>query len=421
MAVADQSLVAAGAVEANGYGRRLLALLLVGNVFLFAVYWGFLGTLLPALVQDADPANKVATFGLISGIGAIVATVMNPLGGALSDRTRSRFGRRTPWLVGASVATLAAALLTGAQTTVAGLLIGWCLVQAVANTYQAAITAVVPDRVPPERRGVASAVVGLGPLVGVLTGLAIVGQLLDTPVLAAGVLGGLLVGAAVAFVVLAPDRPATSPAVASGRSLAAAIGSFFSSLRYPDFRWVFVGRLLLVLGYFAVQGYYFYLLQDYVGVEAVGVKPEDGVLILSGLSTLGSVPTILLGGWLSDRFERRKPFVIGASLVMTVNLLIPIVSPTWEAMLAFSLINGLAFGAYIAVDTALVTLVLPAAKDAARDMGILNIANAGPQIVAPLVAAVIITALGGYQALFVFAALFALLGALAIVPVRSVR
>ncbi|MDX3540394.1 MFS transporter [Streptomyces sp. MB09-01] len=96
-------------------------------------------------------------------------------------------------------------------------------------------------------------------------------------------------------------------------------------------------------------------------------------------------------------------------------------STNWTAMLAFSVVNGLTFGCYMAVDTALVTMVLPKAEDAARDMGVLNIANAGPQIVAPFIASVIVSLSGGYTALFVVAAVLAVAGALAVKPIRSVR
>ncbi|CAM5286716.1 MFS transporter [Streptomyces avidinii] len=90
-------------------------------------------------------------------------------------------------------------------------------------------------------------------------------------------------------------------------------------------------------------------------------------------------------------------------------------------MLVFSALNGLAFGCFMAVDTALVTLVLPPAEDAARDMGVLNVANAGPQIVAPFVASAVVTGLGGYTPLFLVGGALSLVGALAILPIRSVR
>ncbi|WP_234323773.1 MFS transporter [Streptomyces sp. NRRL F-2580] len=123
----------------------------------------------------------------------------------------------------------------------------------------------------------------------------------------------------------------------------------------------------------------------------------------------------------TDRFDRRKLFVGASALLLAVALTIPAVSASWTAMLAFSVVNGLAFGCYMAVDTALVTMVLPKAEDAARDMGVLNIATAGPQIVAPFIASVIVSLSGGYTALFVVAAVLAVAGAPAVKPIRSVR
>ena len=91
--------------------------------------------------------------GVVAGVSAVFALVFNPIGGALSDRTRSRFGRRVPWLVAASAGLLVMLALLGQAATVPLVLVGWCLAQALANLYQAPLTAVVPDRVAPARRG----------------------------------------------------------------------------------------------------------------------------------------------------------------------------------------------------------------------------------------------------------------------------
>jgi MFS family permease len=405
----------------SGYNKRLLAMLAVGNMALFAVYAGLNGILIPSMVQTADPLHKVTALGLVTGISAIFATVLNPLGGAWSDRTRSRWGRRTPWLIGAAIATLLFSIFLGAQTTVLGILIGWCLAQGMGNIFQSAITAVVPDRVPLEKRGTASAVVGIGPMFGALIGLGIGSVFIHTPLIAGTLVGVLIVVAAFLFVFLAPDPQNYEQTPPKKISLRESIRSFFSSLAHHDFRYAFLGRLLLILGYFVVEGYYFYLLQDYIHIARYGIQPQNGVLILTGVSTVTSLITIVLGGIVSDKTGRRKVFVVAASIGMALVMLLPLAWPTWPCMIVFSALVGLAFGLYMAVDTALVTLVLPKAEDNARDMGILNIANAGPQIIAPFVAAGIITLLGGYHTLFIWGAIFAILGALAILPIASVK
>lgn len=279
----------------------------------------------------------------------------------------------------------------------------------------------MPDRVPPEKRGTASAMVGLGPMLGILIGLGIGTTFVKTPIIGSSFVGALLVLVAFLFVIIAPD-PMTQKQIDPVKiDFKESMRSFFSSLVNHDFRYAFIGRLLLVLGYFVIQGYYFYFLQDYINITQYGLEPAQGVLIISAISLGASLISILLGGILSDKTGRRKIFVIGASVLMAIVMVIPILWPTWTGMLVFGALNGLAFGLYMAVDSALSTLVLPKAEDNARDMGILNIANAGPQIAAPFLAAFIITALGGYTTLFIWGGVFAVLGALAIIPIKSVN
>jgi MFS family permease len=89
-------------------------------------------------------------------------------------------------------------------------------------------------------------------------------------------------------------------------------------------------------------------------------------------------------------------------------------------MMLFNLAQGLAFGTYMAVDMALITKVLPNKDDVAKDMGVINIANAGPQILAPAIAAAVV-GVSGYHALFVTGAVFAVLGSVMVLKIRGVR
>ncbi|MEW1804744.1 MFS transporter, partial [Streptomyces virginiae] len=132
--------------------RGLLPLLLVGNSAMYALYTGVAGVLLALQVENVDPADKVANFGLIAGISAIFATVFNPVAGALSDRS----GRRNPWILAGGLAAVPAMFLLGSADTILLITIAWCLGQAVMNVHQAAITSVVPDRVPMSARGKAT-------------------------------------------------------------------------------------------------------------------------------------------------------------------------------------------------------------------------------------------------------------------------
>jgi MFS family permease len=394
-------------------GRGLLPLLLIGNTGMYALYVGVAGVLLALQVEEIDPAAKVSNFGLIAGVSAIFATVFNPVAGALSDRS----GRRNPWILGGGLAAVPAMFLLGLADTVLLITIAWCLGQAVMNVYQAALTSVVPDRVAPAARGRASAAVGLGLPFGSALG-ALVGAAFSEDYRTGYLVFGVIVaGAALLFTVLTREERLEARAAVPAREQLAA---FASALRDHDFRWAFIGRALLVLGYFAVSGYQLYILQDHTVLPA-GMEPEEAVAVLMPLTSGAMVVSTVAGGYLSDRLDRRKLFVGASALLSAVALLVPALSASWTAMLVFAGVNGLAFGCYMAVDTALVTMVLPRAEVAARDMGVLNIANAGPQIVAPFIASLIVSASGGYTALFLTAAALSVAGALAVRPIRSVR
>lgn len=400
--------------------RGLLLLLLVANSAMMAVYMGVGSVLLPTQIAEIAGDDKVAVLGLIGGISAIFATAFNPIAGALSDRS----GRRNPWVLGGAIGSLAALALLGSVSTALLVGIGWCLVQATMNVYQAAVTAIVPDRIPAARRGTASALVGLGLPIGGTVGVLIASQTAGNVRVGYLVFGGVVAAAALLLTSFFRDEPRSeaadpaAPAVVTPKG--AQVKAFLSSLGHHDFRWAFIGRALMVLGYFSVVGYQLYILDDHIKLPD-GLTPPDAMALLTPVSMIAMAVSTVVGGLLSDRWNRRKVFVGVSAALAGLVMVVPVISPTWTGMLVFSALNGLAFGCFMAVDTALVTLVLPRAEDAARDMGVLNIANAGPQIIAPFVASAVVTTLGGYTPLFLVGGALSLIGALAILPIRSVR
>jgi MFS family permease len=402
--------------------RRLLVSLGITWGAQSALYAGMGTILLPQQVENIDRAHKVAVLGIIGGVSATVALVFAPLGGALSDRTRSRFGRRAPWLITTPFALLVVLAVVGQIQTVPLLLICWCVWQAVANLYQAPMTAVIPDRVATSQRGAASAVTGVASVIGGIAGVGLASQF--TGHLAWGylALGLLLTLTAVSFVLTTADPPADHlPRPARDtRALGERLADFLSALRHRDFACVFVSRAASILGYFLVVGYELYIVTNYIRPPG-GMKPAEGVTVLAAISGAGALLAAAIAGPLSDRINRRKPFVFASSAVAGAGCVLPAISPHFATLEIFAAFAGVAFGTYLSVDAALVTLVLPRSEDAARDLGVLNIANAGPQVVAPLLALLIINYLGGYPVLFLAGGCCGLVGAVAVTPVRSVR
>jgi len=421
MAEANVAQAAAGVRGRAGF-RRLLVSLGVAGGALSAVYAGVGTILLPLQIERIDRAHKIAALGVVAGVSAAFALVFNPVGGALSDRTRSRFGRRAPWLVSCSAGVFVMLALLGQARTVPFVLAAWCLAQAVANMFQAPLTAVVPDRVAPSRRGAASSVAGVASVLGGVAGVGLASQFSAHLGWGYAALGVLLVLSAWYFVLTTADsvtaglpRPPRDT-----RSWGARLGTFTSALRHRDFACVFASRAAAILGYFLVISYELYILTDYIKLPR-GLKPAQGVTVLAAISAVGAILAAAIAGPISDRLNRRKPFVILSSAIAGAACILPVVSPTFTTIEIFAAFAGLAFGCYLSVDAALVTLVLPRGEDAARDLGVLNIANAGPQVVAPLLAALVISHLGGYRTLFVVGGLCGIVGAIAVVGVRSVR
>jgi MFS family permease len=94
--------------------------------------------------------------------------------------------------------------------------------------------------------------------------------------------------------------------------------------------------------------------------------------------------------------------------------------PTWPVAIVSAMILGLGFGVYLSVDQALVTQVLPSAMARAKDLGIINIANSGPQVLAPAIAAPLVSQLGGYPTLYLSVAAITVLGSAFVWKIRSV-
>jgi MFS family permease len=168
--------------------------------------------------------------------------------------------------------------------------------------------------------------------------------------------------------------------------------------------------------------YLLYFLRDRLHYSRLfpGHKAEDGLVVLVLVYLLGVVLTAVTSGRISDRSGRRKLPVLVSGLVMAVAATMLALWPSWPAAIAAAGIFGLGYGVYLSVDQALVTQVLPSAAGRAKDLGIINVANSGPQVLAPAIAAPLVTQLGGYPTLYLTVAACAVLGAAFVWRIRSV-
>ena len=114
--------------------------------------------------------------------------------------------------------------------------------------------------------------------------------------------------------------------------------------------------------------------------------------------------------------------MLTASIVYGLALFVIAIATDFNGFLVGMAISGLGFGVYVAVDLALVVDVLPGNLSAAKDLGVFNIAGALPFSIAPGIAPAILAIGGGsYGVLYMVAGLCAIIGAIAILPVKRVR
>ena len=388
----------------------LLLLLFAAYGSLIAVFQGVQVILLPAALQAIAPATKVEVLGLLTTLSAATTVVALVVGGLVSDRTRSRWGKRAPSLAISCAASLVLLLLMATARSVAQLAwlmpaLGFAL-----NYYQAVLLAMLPDRIPDHQRGLASAAIALGVPAGIFLGVNIAAY---APGQVAGYLGlaALFLASTAALLLLAREPSSLDlPKVARATRASAAIADTFSSFRDRDFTLTFLARFVLFLAYFTVMGYLYYVVQDYLGLARLPQhNPSVAVSQVMSLATLGWILITPLTGLIADRLHRTRLFVGLSSIGIGLTMLLPALFSAWPAMLAFGGFMGVFFGLYMAVDFKLMAMVLPSRTTAGRDMGILSVASSGPIVLAPALAATII-ALGGYRELFAFGGGAAILG-----------
>lgn len=373
-------------------------------------------------IQQLDPENAPASLSLVLGVAAVVALLSGPFFGQLSDRTTSRWGMRRPWLLGGLLVGLIGLVILSMSASIPMMLLGWCITQLGFSALNAALAALLIDHVPELQRGKVSGLVGMCQAVGVVTGVFLV-QLVGTSVALMFLVPGALAAATVIALSLVLRDRRLDPADRSRYDFRAFARSFWvNPLRHRAFGWAWLGRFLMMTGFAILQTYQVYYLSDQLGFDAAAIP---GLVLQSTLLLTAAVVVSSVGcGWLSDRLRRRKIFVLASAALYGVAMIVVATAQTWETFLVGIVIGGLALGTYLAVDLALVAQVLPnGGATAAKDLGVFNIANAVPQMVAPAIAPLFLAigSGGNYTALFIGAAAFSLLGALAIQPIRGVR
>ncbi|MHA5202879.1 MFS transporter [Oenococcus oeni] len=310
------------------------------SFFIFALLWmsglGIVAAvLLPQhLTNPMGATAATALFGILNAVTAAASLIANLMFGNFSDRTRSVFGRRTPWIVGGGVVGGISLLLMGVLNNSWAIGISYCICMFGLNMMIAPVIATLSDRIPNDMRGTMSAFMSAGTTVGASLGTLIGARFISIQI-PGFITAGVLMGVAGIFTVIVWPKEKSSkdmPPVKKG------FGDILASFRPPlkgarDFWLAFVGRSLLLFSYYMILNYQLYILENYIrqGKEAAAATISVMSVITMIVGLIGSIGS----GAISDWIGRRKLPVIVASILLAVGYFLPWIMKSASSMMLF--------------------------------------------------------------------------------------
>lgn len=408
------------------------------------IYWlglnfvtgGLTPIILPYLVQQFVPeVLKNTYYGGLRTAGLIVAILVQPLAGMLSDRSTLRWGRRRPFIFLGTMLDLVFLAWIALSGNYWMLFVAVLFLQFSSNIAHGALQGLIPDLVPPEQRGRASGVkavmellpVILLPLLGIgvlvdqgrvwaavlvimvalfiamlLTMMVREEPLRERPemaikprvarivlltlifVVATSVFGGLVgfVGALLKesgvlqlVAVGLAGLVAMAGAIVVGVWLSARVGIGEGVERHSSFVWWVVNRLLFFAAVTSIQGFAQYFLQDVLEVS----NPGQATAVLMAVVGVFTVIAALGSGFLADRFGRKRLLIL-TGIVAGAGTLLLLFSVNIFMVYFSGFLIGVATGVFVTTNWALGTDLVPP-EEAGRYLGISNLAGAGAGVV----------------------------------------
>jgi len=411
--------------EQQKVGARYIWLMVLAQFGVFMAFITPLAISLAIRVQDLAPGRE-EYLGYITGAGALAVMLSSPFLGVASDRTRTRLGRRRPFMIVGTILGVVSLVVMALAPSVLILGIGWVLAQLGWGQVLANLQISTADRLPQSQRGKVAGLTGFATQIAPVFGVIIASGLTGDPLLLfliPGIVGVILVAA---FVVFVHENDSRGNTFADRITVPSLLGKYlYKPSHYPDFSWNWLGRFLFYFGLTLNTTFTAFFFASRLGVPVAEVA---GIIaLLGGVGVLATTIGAIGGGFLSDKLRRRRLFLLLAGSLMAVGMLTMAFSSEMPALIAGSLIVSMGIGGFAAVDQALLLDVLPEREtDAGRFMGITGFATSIPQATAPLIAPLFL-AIGAtaddknYTLLFVIAAACVFAGGLVVLRIKSVR
>jgi len=412
--------------EGLGSGRELTS----RRQLVLAAYWfslsfhagALLGLAIPRQLTDlSSDAQATGLLALLGGLAGLVTMFIQPVAGALSDLSTSRWGRRRPFLVGGALVDIVGLMLMAGASTIPSLFAGYLLATLGNAISGAAYQAYIPDQVPRRQYGEASGYLGAMSMFGTITSFGVAAFVIAPHQLAPFYLitATLIIAGAAITALGLPDLPLEGdlrPRVQNWRAL------WVDPWRNPDFCWVFATRTMMMIALYTLFTFVAFYVRD-VGHVTQFVR---GAAVVAGAATVAALVSGIVTGWLSDRIGR-KILVSIASVLMSGALFGLTFFHHLNTVLGLGVLFGFALGTYMAVDWALAVEVLPQEGFAAKDLGLWGLSTNLPQTVAPFLGGavlVLFSPLGktfSYGILFFGAGLSAAASGVLVWKIRRVR
>ncbi|GAB2028080.1 MFS transporter [Lactovum odontotermitis] len=409
--------------------KRLVPGLIIGPASWLGPYIVAVSLFLPAIIQQIDAPNKIKLVALFSTCGMIVAAISNMVAGYLSDRTYSKYGKRTPWIVGGAFAFMTAMILASFAQSIVYLLAAWILGQIALNFIVAPMVAWI-DTAPKEGKGTASSVYGgLGMALG-NNGFTIFGAMLLGQFRLGFVIFGIITFAGTLLAAIIVHEPSNvKEHEASENTLNKNTKAEKFSIKdltkvFPawhigrDYYLALLGKIFQGIGNFAVTGYMLYIMTDFLGKNTAGA--QEMIQIVNTIMLIFGIVMGLLAGPLSDKYKLLKYPIALSTIFLAIGALSIFFLRNDLSVWIYGFAAGLGMGIWNSLDNLLNLKVIPDKDRVAFFLGVYNLGNTVTQALAPIIAVLVIGILG-FSSVFIISFIFALLGGICVIFIKSVK
>ncbi len=413
-----QGTLVLGAAGPSKVSASFIWLLVLSTFGLYLAFIAPVGISLAVRVEQLAPAHP-EYLGYIIGVGSIVALLSIPLIGVISDGTRSRFGRRRPFILIGSLIGLGSLIVMASAPSIAFLGVGWALAQLGFGNALTGLVNVTADRLPESQRGRVSGFTGFVQLVAPVVGVGLAAGFVNDNFLLFLVPGLIGVVLGLTFVVFARGDDSRGLPSAERLTLRSLLPKYiFNPRQHPAFGWNWLGRFLV---YFALSLSTTFTTFYFAQKAGTTIAEIAGLFAVASIAGIGAAAIGALGGGiLSDRLQRRRIFVLVACVVFAAGAVVLALAPDMTVVIIGFVVINLGTGIFSAVDQAIVLDILPEREaHAGRFVGINQLALQIGQSVAPLTAPALLL-IGAsddqqnYGLLFLLAALCTVAGGLII-------